>query len=433
MIQDCLVHCFFDIVGPGFTPGGSGGSVTRQEAYDNGHDINTGGDAIRTQDLSGPEAAGFELDIAVIKMTAGNGAFGITVNRNTKQVVVTGGAGGLFMEAINGGTGTINADGNLQFNSFNGDVLLRDQFLSTSITLSEAGELVLNTTSNSLVGSINELVAAIAGLPAPGQDNTSSNAGASGEGLALAKVGVDLPFKKLIAGANVTLTPSANAVTVAATAGAGESNTSSNAGASGEGLALAKVGVNLPFKRLIAGANVTLTPSADAVTIAATGGGGGITRGIPLFSYTTGSIDAGQGSNNTVWFIKTAALFSMECDTIACFITSVAGDTITVGVYDGISENLIASSATIATGALSQGFQSIPLLSNLQVFGGWPYWLAIKASNGAVNLATQPVFNNAELCRGIFYGPVGLPPNMNSTFQNNVAPWIGVLFPTAPP
>lgn len=54
------------------------------------------------------------------------------------------------------------------------------------------------------------------------------------------------------------------------TAGGGEANTSSNAGA-GAGLAKAKSGVDLPFKSLVAGANVTLTPSADEISIAAAG------------------------------------------------------------------------------------------------------------------------------------------------------------------
>ncbi len=54
----------------------------------------------------------------------------------------------------------------------------------------------------------------------------------------------------------------------------GEANTASNLGA-GEGLFATKVGVDLRFKSLVAGSNVTLTPGGDTITIAATGGGGG--------------------------------------------------------------------------------------------------------------------------------------------------------------
>lgn len=99
-----------------------------------------------------------------------------------------------------------------------------------------------------------------------GEANTASNLGA-GAGLFASKVGVDLQFKSLVQGSNVTLTPAGTTVTIAAT---GEANTTSNSG-SGVGLAQTKAGVNLPFKSLVQGANITLTNNANDVTIAATG------------------------------------------------------------------------------------------------------------------------------------------------------------------
>jgi hypothetical protein len=56
--------------------------------------------------------------------------------------------------------------------------------------------------------------------------------------------------------------------------GGGEANTASNLGA-GEGLYASKVGVDLRFKSLVAGTNVSLSSDGDTVTIDATGGGGG--------------------------------------------------------------------------------------------------------------------------------------------------------------
>ena len=79
-----------------------------------------------------------------------------------------------------------------------------------------------------------------------GEINDSSNSG-GGEGLALAKSGVDLPFKSIVAGANITLNSSATELEIVSTAVGGEDNTSSNSG-TGEGLALTKVGVDLPMK-----------------------------------------------------------------------------------------------------------------------------------------------------------------------------------------
>ena len=59
--------------------------------------------------------------------------------------------------------------------------------------------------------------------------------------------------------------------------GGGEANTASNLG-TGEGLYAQKVGVDLEFKSLKAGTNVTLSSDANTVTISASGTGGGVSN-----------------------------------------------------------------------------------------------------------------------------------------------------------
>jgi hypothetical protein len=72
--------------------------------------------------------------------------------------------------------------------------------------------------------------------------------------------------------------------------GGGEANTSSNQGA-GEGLALAKSGVDLPFKTLLAGDNISLTSGVDTLEISSTGGGSSnIEGGAPDSVYLTSQI-----------------------------------------------------------------------------------------------------------------------------------------------
>jgi hypothetical protein len=102
---------------------------------------------------------------------------------------------------------------------------------------------------------------------ATGEANTSSSAG--GTSLVLPKSASDLPFKGLTAGSNITLTPNANDIEIAAT-DTGEVNTASSAG--GTSLVLPKSASDLPFKGLTAGSNITLTPNANDIEISAAAG-----------------------------------------------------------------------------------------------------------------------------------------------------------------
>ena len=160
----------------------------------------------------------------------------------------------------------------------------------------------------------------ISGPTNAGEANTVSNIGGGNE-LFKQKTLVDLEFRTLIAGTGIAMVAGADSLTISATGsgggsslsvhhegttidsdvtnidfvgsavevaqsapgniqvsitGGGETNTSSNLGL-GEGLASTKSGVNLPFKSLVAGTNVTLSSDSTSVTInaAATGGGSG--------------------------------------------------------------------------------------------------------------------------------------------------------------
>lgn len=80
--------------------------------------------------------------------------------------------------------------------------------------------------------------------------------------------------------------------------GGGEANTASNLGA-GEGLYASKVGVDLRFKSLVAGANVTLSSDGDTVTINATGSGGSGTVTSVALSAPTGFAVSGSPVTTT--------------------------------------------------------------------------------------------------------------------------------------
>lgn len=104
-----------------------------------------------------------------------------------------------------------------------------------------------------------------------GEANTASNQGA-GNGIFKQKTGVDLELKSLVAGTNITLNDTGDEIEIVAAGGAsGEANTASNVG-TGEGVFKQKTGVDLEFKNILAGSNVTVNTVGDDIVIASTGG-----------------------------------------------------------------------------------------------------------------------------------------------------------------
>lgn len=141
------------------------------------------------------------------------------------------------------------------------------------VTFSINSSGVLSYTSTNLVGasyqgSMKLYVQYLISGGGSGEANTASNLG-SGQGVFGSKAGVDLKFKSLVAGTNVSLSSTANEITINSTGGSGETNTASNLG-SGEGVYSSKVGVDLKLKSLVAGSNISLSSTANEITINAT-------------------------------------------------------------------------------------------------------------------------------------------------------------------
>jgi hypothetical protein len=98
-----------------------------------------------------------------------------------------------------------------------------------------------------------------------GEVNTASNQGAGEGGVFIQKTGVDLEFRTILAGANITVTQQADTITIATGGAVGEANTASNVGA-GEGVFAQKNVLDLEFKSLIARKGITVSSTADEIT-----------------------------------------------------------------------------------------------------------------------------------------------------------------------
>lgn len=82
-----------------------------------------------------------------------------------------------------------------------------------------AGDIVANSVLHLIYDSVSDsFITTFKGSVAPGESNTASNLGA-GEGVFATKVGVDLQFKSLVAGTNITLTPSGTEILIDAASG----------------------------------------------------------------------------------------------------------------------------------------------------------------------------------------------------------------------
>lgn len=105
-----------------------------------------------------------------------------------------------------------------------------------------------------------------------GEVNTAANIG-GGQGIYDSKVGAELRLRSLVAGSGIALTGSAgNPITISSTVTPGETNTGVNLGTA-NGVYASKTGSALNFKSLRAGTGVTMDVSSTEITINSTGAG----------------------------------------------------------------------------------------------------------------------------------------------------------------
>jgi len=205
------------------------------------------------------------VDLQFRKVIAGSN---ISISENTNDITINASTGGEVNTASNVGVGEgvykQKSGVNLEYKSLIGNtgVSITNNtndltFKVDTSTISTIAQMQKRLGDTSLV--LRSLVT--------GEANTASNLGATGASVFESKSGVDLRFRKLIAGTNMTLTENANDITFSA-ALVGETNTASNVG-SGSGWWKQKTGVDLEFKSVIANTGITATANTNDVTLKA--------------------------------------------------------------------------------------------------------------------------------------------------------------------
>jgi len=238
-----------------------------------------------------------------------------------------------------------------------------------------------------------------------GESNTiSSDGGGLGLTATVPKVGIDLRVRSLAAGAGITVGEAADLITITNVGGAGESNTSSNDGA-GDGLAKAKVGVDLPFKSLIDDTEIVITSNANDLTfsIAAaiarigtaqtwtarqTFQDNGIRIQNPAATFTYDIIGAAIAANRTLTLPLLTGADTMVTQAHAQTLTNktIDGDDNTIIDINETQMNVsVGASSTVLT---SNGVGSAPTYQAGGGGGGLTFAKSVKSSDEIVNNST---------------------------------------------
>lgn len=202
----------------------------------------------------------------------------------------------------------------------------------------------------------------------------------------------------LAAGNNVTITPSGNTLTIAATGGGGTAGVSSVNNVTGA--------VNL-----VAGSNVSITPSGQNITIASTGGG---SAGVASVNGITGPVTISAGSGAGIDVNASGSRITID-NTGVTQINGVTGNATIVGT-GGIEVNAGTSDITLQTtpGAFTKS------VTAATASGGSPVTITPNTSDGAIAMTSGDgsiTFGNYNSTNKL---DVKVASNIAANYQNYV-------------
>ena len=238
---------------------------------------------------------------------------------------------------------------------------------------------------------------------AGGETNTASNIG-GGAGIFASKVGEDLQFKSLVAGTGVTITNDANTITINSSATGGASltnpvttgaemiidpladpiqirrvvagNTSltvtqnaenvsfavnaSNSSTSGEGILRGITPNGLEFKRIQAGANITLSSSSEGIVINSTATGGASSLdALSDVTITSAAANNALFYNGTQWVNRAIAKADITDFDDADYATAAQGALAATAVQPGANISSFVNDAGYITSVPSSALNDL--------------------------------------------------------------------------
>lgn len=216
-----------------------------------------------------------------------------------------------------------------------------------------------------------------------------------------------------------------NFESIAALPAPGQANTSSNVG-TGEGLANAKSGVNLPFKSLKAGTNITLNATADEIEIVAASGNASLTT-VETFNIgetSANSFLTGTTPNGALTTLAVVPMGNITVNNMAFWIAqNNTGGTAGLAIYDRTGIR-IAYSLQVA---VSIGLNVMPLIAGVALTGNQGYYFALSSDINSIGpLSLQNNYNPPNPSPPLsFYVPnvntidaTGFPTDISAYFAN---------------
>jgi hypothetical protein len=227
-----------------------------------------------------------------------------------------------------------------------------------------------------------------------------STAGANKAEIYGGVTGTSITMKRLVGGGAVTLTQTADEITVSTPISSGEANTASNIGI-GTGIFKQKTGVNLEYKTLIGNTTVSILPTANEVQLGVNQAAlslGSIGGALNLATQTTGTLPGGSLPAHT-HIAADVTNFATAAQT-AAVQNSLAASTVIAPSATAVNTALAGKQNTITAGNITSPTTGVTVTNGTGATLGPATTIAIQSAStaqpGLLTAADWNTFNSKQ-------------------------------------